>query len=122
MGHAVSAHTPGPWTWSGGYDHRSFEVYQLAHLIDASAFSRHICTINNIPLSHRQHRDPAVAEATARLIAAAPELLSEAETLRAAVAHAIIMLDAGKVDVARDVLAQTMRQTGEAILRAEGRS
>mgnify|MGYP001567073512 CR=1 FL=1 len=70
----MSAHTPGPWTWEGDHTHRVFEVRQLAHLIDASAFAKHICTINNLPPAHRQNRDPVQAEANARLIAAAPEM------------------------------------------------
>lgn len=72
----MSKHTPGPWTWESDHTWKRFEIYQLAATgLDVSAFSRHICTINNIPDHHVANRDAETAKANARLIAAAPTTL-----------------------------------------------
>ena len=72
----TTQHTPGPWTFEGDHTHRSFNIRQLGHLIGTSDQAKHICTINNRPPHVLANRDPGIAEANARLIAAAPELLA----------------------------------------------
>jgi hypothetical protein len=105
----MSAHTPGPWLKFGASDDEG------GLFVEASDGTR-ICDVA-WPV---EFEDLPRAAADARLIAAAPELLAEATNLRSAVAHAITMLDVGRVDVARDVLSQVMRQTGDALRKAEG--
>ncbi len=73
MTHAT--HTPGPWTFDGDHTHRRFNIRMLGHLIGVRDEAKHICTVNNLPAHVLANRDSNVAEANARLIAAAPELL-----------------------------------------------
>lgn len=69
-------HTPGPWTYEGGHTHRQFNIRMLGHLIGTRDEAKHICTVNNLPPHVLANRDPVTAEANARLIAAAPDLLA----------------------------------------------
>lgn len=107
----MSAHTPGPWQWSGdSLTHRQFDIYA-----PAQAPHQHVCTVNNLSVDRLYTRDAGVALANARLIAAAPNLLA---ALQALVGEA----DLGEVDLdeddralldnARDAIAKA---TGEAV-------
>ena len=78
----TTQHTPGPWTFEGDHTHRSFNIRQFGHLIGTSDQAKHICTINNLPPQLLANRDPGIAEANARLIAAAPELLAALKELQ----------------------------------------
>ena len=60
-----AAHTPGPWTWTGGADKR------LAPFVRSNARADAICKVMTSRLDEYQ--------ANARLIAAAPELLAACE-------------------------------------------
>ena len=62
-------HTPGPWTYEGDHTHRQYNIRVLGR--DA----QHICTVNNLPPHVLANREQSTAEANARLIAAAPDLL-----------------------------------------------
>ena len=72
----MSKHTPGPWTYESDPTHRQYNVRMLTHMIATHDEAKHICTINNLPRHVRANRDPQIAEANARLIAAAPDLLA----------------------------------------------
>lgn len=72
----MTQHTPGPWAWIGDHTHKQFDIYELAQGIHAGHDSKHICTINNLPRHKLENRDAGRAEANARLISAAPDLLS----------------------------------------------
>ena len=72
-----ATHTPGPWTYESDHTHRQFNIRMLGHLIGTKDEAKHICTVNNLPSHVLANRDPLTAEANARLIAAAPELLAE---------------------------------------------
>lgn len=72
-----ATHTPGPWTYESDHTHRQFNIRMLGHLIGTKDEAKHICTVNNLPPHVLANRDPSTAEANARLIAAAPELLAE---------------------------------------------
>lgn len=74
-----TTHTPGPWTYEGDHTHRQFNIRMLGHLIGTHDEAKHICTINNLPSHVLANRDPLVAEANARLIAAAPDILAALE-------------------------------------------
>jgi hypothetical protein len=65
-----AGHTPGPWTYEGDHTHRQFNIRMLGR--DA----QHICTVNNLPPHVLANREQSTAEANARLIAAAPDLLA----------------------------------------------
>ena len=69
-------HTPGPWTYEGDHTHRQYNIRMLGHLIGVRDEAKHICTVNNLPPHVLANRDPVTAEANARLIAAAPDLLA----------------------------------------------
>lgn len=69
-------HTPGPWTYEGDHTHRQYNIRMLGHLIGVKDEAKHICTVNNLPPHVLANRDPVTAEANARLIAAAPDLLA----------------------------------------------
>lgn len=69
-------HTPGPWTYEGDHTHRQYNIRMLGHLIGVKDEAKHICTVNNLPPHVLANRDPSTAEANARLIAAAPDLLA----------------------------------------------
>jgi len=71
-------HAPGPWTYEGDHAHRQYNIRMLGHMIGG-----HICTVNNLPTDVLANRDPGIAEANARLIAAAPDLLAALEHLLA---------------------------------------
>lgn len=77
----MTGYTPGPWTYEGDYTHRQFNIRMLGHLIGTKDEAKHICTVNNLPPHVLANRDPSTAEANARLIAAAPELLEALEWL-----------------------------------------
>lgn len=65
-------HTPGPWHWQGdSLTHRQFDIYA-----PGSAPKQHVCTINNLSVEKLWLRDSEQALANARLIAAAPDMLS----------------------------------------------
>lgn len=74
-------YTPGPWTYESDHTHRQFNIRMLGHLIGTRDEAKHICTINNLPSHVLANRDPSIAEANARLIAAAPDLLEALEDL-----------------------------------------
>ena len=74
-------HTPGPWTYEGDHTHRQYNIRMLGHLIGVKDEAKHICTVNNLPPHVLANRDPVTAEANARLISAAPELLAALEAL-----------------------------------------
>ena len=76
----TAQHTPGPWTYEGDHTHRQFNIRMLGHLIGTRDEAKHICTVNNLPSHVLANRDAGAAEANARLIAAAPDML---EALRA---------------------------------------
>lgn len=70
-------HTPGPWHYVGdGLTHRQFDIYS-----PGAAPRQHICTVNNLSVDALWKRDAQQAEATARLIAAAPALLEALQDL-----------------------------------------
>lgn len=75
----ANTHTPGPWTYEGDHTNRQFNIRMLGHLIGVKDEAKHICTVNNLPTHVLANRDPSTAEANARLIAAAPLLLSALE-------------------------------------------
>lgn len=67
----MSRHTPGPWHYIGdSLTHRQFGVYAWGQ-----SPQEHVCTVNDLPVPLLWQRDPDVANANARLIAAAPDLL-----------------------------------------------
>jgi hypothetical protein len=67
----MSRHTPGPWHYIGdSLTHRQFGVYAWGQ-----SPQEHVCTVNDLPVPLLWQRDPDVAIANARLIAAAPDLL-----------------------------------------------
>ena len=70
-------HTPGPWTYEGDHTHRQYNIRML------SREEKHICTVNNLPPHVLANRDQSTAEANARLIAAAPDLLASLQELLA---------------------------------------
>jgi hypothetical protein len=65
-----AGHTPGPWTYESDHTHRQFNIRMLGRE------AQHICTVNNLPPHILANRDQSTAEANARLIAAAPDLLA----------------------------------------------
>ena len=65
-------HTPGPWTFGEGRDNRHYEVDQMG--TGGGAWSS-ICEVAANTLGSREVT-AAEAEANARLIAAAPDLLA----------------------------------------------
>jgi hypothetical protein len=67
----TGGHTPGPWTYEGDHTHRQYNIRMMGHMIGG-----HICTVNNLPTDVLANRDPGIAAANARLIAAAPDLLA----------------------------------------------
>lgn len=69
-------HTPGPWTYEGDHTHRQFNIRMLGHLIGTRDEAKHICTVNNLPPHILANREQSTAEANARLITAAPDLLA----------------------------------------------
>lgn len=69
-------HAPGPWTYESDHTHRQYNIRMLGHLIGTRAEAKHICTVNNLPPHVLANRDQSTAEANARLIAAAPDLLA----------------------------------------------
>jgi citrate synthase len=70
-------HTPGPWYYvSDSLTHRQFDVYS-----PSAAPQQHVCTVNNLSVEALWKRDAKQAEANARLIAAAPQLLSALQRL-----------------------------------------
>lgn len=69
-------HTPGPWTYESDHTHRQYNIRMLGHQISTRYEAKHICTVNNLPPHILANRTPAIAEANARLIAAAPDLLA----------------------------------------------
>lgn len=68
-------HTQGPWTYESDHTHRQYNIRMLGNLIGYKDEAKHICTVNNLPSHILASRDPATAEANARLIAAAPDML-----------------------------------------------
>jgi len=84
-------HTPGPWTYEGDHTHRQFNIRMLGHLIGTKDEAKHICTVNNLPTHVLANRDPATAEANARLIAAAPELLEALKRAAFALESAVML-------------------------------
>ena len=110
----MSKRTPGPWTYESDHTHRQYNVRMLAHMIATHDEAKHICTINNLPRHVRANRDPQIAEANARLIAAAPDLLA---ALKEVVRH----LDYnGVLDEGNQAHAQPRRAIRLAIAKAEG--
>ena len=79
MAHAK--HTPGPWTYEGDHTHRQFNIRMLGHLIGTRDEAKHICTVNNLPSHVLANRDHVTAEANARLIAAAPDMLTALDAI-----------------------------------------
>ena len=75
----MSGYTPGPWTYEGDHTHRQFNIRMLGYLIGTRDEALHICTVNNLPPHILANRDPSTAEANARLIAAAPDMLAALE-------------------------------------------
>ena len=74
-----ATHTPGPWAYESDHTHRQYNIRMLGHPIGTKDEAKHICTVNNLPPHVLANRDPSTAEANARLIAAAPELLEALE-------------------------------------------
>jgi hypothetical protein len=71
----MGTHTPGPWHYLGdALTHRMFNIYRPGGYHG----EEHVCTVNNLPTEALWKRDAERAEANARLIAAAPELLEVA--------------------------------------------
>lgn len=82
----MNNHTPGPWHWQGdSLTHRQFDIYA-----PGSAPQQHVCTVNNLSVDKLRQRDAAQAEANARLIAAAPDLL---DALRECISAMLSMRD-----------------------------
>lgn len=106
-------HTPGPWTYEGDHTHRQFNIRMLGHLIGTRDEAKHICTVNNLPPHVLANRDAVTAEANARLIAAAPELLAALESAQAWIARA------GYTD--RDKWQSVQEQARAAIAKAKGK-
>lgn len=76
----MKTHTPGPWHYSGdSLSHRSFSIYSPYGGVGGR--QTHICTTNDLPHSVLIGRDAEEAEANARLIASAPEILEALEEL-----------------------------------------
>lgn len=100
-------HTPGPWTYEGDHTHRQYNIRMLGHLIGVRDEAKHICTVNNLPPHVLANRDPVTAEANARLIAAAPDLL-------AALGDIVASSDAN----CGDSLANAIRTAKDAIAKA----
>jgi|KBSMisStaDraftv2_1062788.scaffolds.fasta_scaffold514951_3 hypothetical protein len=71
----MSKHTPGPWTTKRG-DHGGYSVESNGRLTYPA--SKAICTVRPYPRTAEAHGE---AEATARLIAAAPDLLKALLTI-----------------------------------------
>jgi citrate synthase len=70
-------HTPGPWYYvSDSLTHRQFDVYS-----PSAAPQQHVCTVNNLSVEALWKRDAKQAEANARLIAAAPQMLRALQRL-----------------------------------------
>jgi hypothetical protein len=91
-------HTPGPWHYVGdSLTHRQFDIYS-----PGAAPRQHICTVNNLSVDALWKRDAQQAEANARLIAAAPDLLAALRALMAldvkghALADRLQFSDAGR--------------------------
>ncbi len=73
----TAQHTPGPWYWIGdSLTHRQFDIYTPYGIDDRH---EHVCTVNNLPHDRLMSRPLDRANANARLIAAAPELLEALE-------------------------------------------
>lgn len=107
----MSEHTPGPWTISGpskpdNVGGRDWAVVDGNLLIVAEAFE--------VPA--RAVTFPA--EANARLIAAAPDLLEAARKLHKQIAFDVFVDDQGH----RAVMLQAFREIEMAIAKAEGRT
>lgn len=83
---SAGKHTPGPWTYEGDHTHRQFNIRMLGHLIGVRDEAKHICTVNNLPPHVLANRDQATAEANARLITAAPDLLAALDRAEAFIA------------------------------------
>ena len=67
----MTKHTPGPWHYLGdSLTHRQFDIYS-----PGAAPHQHVCTVNNLSTEALWKRDAQQAEANARLIAAAPQML-----------------------------------------------
>jgi hypothetical protein len=70
-------HTPGPWFYLGdSLTHRQFDVYS-----PGAAPRQHVCTVNNLSVESLWKRDAKQAEANARLISAAPQMLRALQRL-----------------------------------------
>ena len=73
----IANYTPGPWHWQGdSLTHRQFNIYA-----PNNSPHQHVCTVNNLSVDKLWQRDATQAEANARLIAAAPDLLSALQQL-----------------------------------------
>lgn len=73
----MNKYTPGPWHYIGdGLTHRQFDIYA-----PRQSPQQRIATVNNLPIARLWLRDPAAAEANARLIAAAPQLVEALKAL-----------------------------------------
>ena len=99
-------HTPGPWTLHGWADND----YEINAALD---------TVCNVPGFDDDTVDADRAEANARLIAAAPELLAACRMPRACLAD---WCEIAEDDDQRDDDHQAMRDAQAAIAKAEGRT
>lgn len=91
-------HTRAPWHYSGdSLTHKSFQIYSPYGGVGGR--QTHIATTNDLPHSLLIERDAQEAEANARLIAAAPEMLGALKLLKFALSEEVSNND-GKVDFA----------------------
>ena len=97
--------TPGPWTYEGDHTHRQYNIRMLGHMIGG-----HICTVNNLPTDVLANRDPGIAEATARLIAAAPDLLAACQ----AVLDEFPATDGRRIESVKAICRAALRKAGAA--------
>lgn len=66
----MSKHAPGPWGFDSCHAWKRFNIYR-----EEAGILRHIATVNNLPPVALMGKSEEEAEANARLIAAAPEML-----------------------------------------------
>ena len=116
MTHAT--HTPGPWTYESDHTHRQFNIRMLGHHIGTKDEAKHICTVNNLPSHVLANRDPLTAEANARLIASAPELLAALELIDSHLTRCINF--SGVNPELRERLEQQQHNARAALNKAQG--
>lgn len=74
--------TPGPWRHGSGNISNTIEAYSGRKVFDGDTGFRSVATYQACEATHQHKNEEANAAANARLIAAAPALLSEVKRLR----------------------------------------